>query len=154
MRFTYRRLWLPLSAGVLLTVFFYLPAVLLSGGGHSLTAATIFFPYSVTLGQWLKDSPWGFVAAPFLLLQFPLYSLLLFRAEGKGKTILLVALLLAHSVGVVIGLRVERARKAERYHIGSVGIRRTQSIRVIRFWHRRDLTTACTRPRLSASLIR
>ncbi len=42
-----KRLLFAIGAGILLAVVFYLIGVFYSGGGHSLTAMNIFFPYSL-----------------------------------------------------------------------------------------------------------
>lgn len=114
MRLTKREFWLPLAAGILLTVFFYFVGALLSGGGHSLTALTVFFPYGIILGQWLEGTGWEFVAAAALLVQFPLYGVLLARLGAGGRKVALLILLAAHSLAAFIGVGRERARQ-ERY---------------------------------------
>ena len=119
-RFTKRQFWLPLAAGILLTVLFYLLGALLSGGGHSLTAITIFFPYGVTLGRWLEGTRWEFVAAAALLLQFPLYGLLLAWTREHSRGIMLVVLLSAHCLGAAVGVGIESSRQKRLYSVGEV----------------------------------
>jgi len=105
-----KRLFLAIGAGVLLTLVFFLIGGLYSGGGHSLTVITIFFPYSLLVGLVLKDTRWEFIAMILLLGQFPAYALLI-AYSGQRRNVLAIVILLAHAVAAVIALQVYESSK-------------------------------------------
>lgn len=97
--------------GVVLTVFFFLWGAFMSGGGHSLTAITVFFPYAGIVGTLPKDTRWQFVGdAASLFLgasQFPLYAILLALLKGtRRKSLALVVLLAVHAMAAVVALKL------------------------------------------------
>lgn len=88
-------------AGIPVAGAFYIVGALLSGGGHSVTAITLFFPYGMILGRLLEDTSWEFVAAIALLLQFPFYGFAVSRASDTGRPAFLSIVFGAHVLGVV-----------------------------------------------------
>jgi hypothetical protein len=103
--------FLAILTGFALTVLFYALGALFSGGGHDLTAITAFFPYSLSLGILTKDTRWdrvgGFVVMTLLVLQFPVYAIILATIKrGRLKAIALLILLSLHVLAVLIGLRI------------------------------------------------
>jgi hypothetical protein len=97
--------------GFALTVLFYALGALFSGGGHDLTAITAFFPYSLSLGILTRNTRWdrvgGFVVMTLLVLQFPVYAIILATIKrGRLKAIALLILLALHVLAVLIGLRI------------------------------------------------
>jgi len=100
-----KRLFLAIAAGGLLTVVFFVIGALYSGGGHTLTAITIFFPYSGLVSPSLKDTHWEFLALILLLAQFPAYALII-AYSGRRRSLVAIVILLAHMVAAVIALQV------------------------------------------------
>ena len=105
-----KRLLLAIGAGILLTVVFFLVGALLSGGGHSLTVITIFFPYSLPVDLALKDTRWEFIATILLLAQFPAYALLI-AYSGRRRYFVSIVIVLAHAVMAFVALRVYESSK-------------------------------------------
>jgi len=105
-----KRLVLSIGAGILLTVVFFLVGALYSGGGHSLVAINIFFPYSGIVGPSLKDTRWEFIPMILLLAQFPVYALLL-AYSGRRRNIVATVIPLVHTVAAVIALQVYESSK-------------------------------------------
>jgi hypothetical protein len=118
-----KNLWIPVAAGLLLTVLFYLLGAFLSGGGHSLVAMTIFFPYSLAAGLWLEDGPSRFIEIVLVALQFPVYALILANVRGGPRRTAALILLAAHVIAAIIGLRMYRASKGE-FGMGDVNVPR------------------------------
>ena len=88
-------------------IFFFFAGALLSGGGHTLTPMTIFFPYGMSLGLLLKDTRYEFISDIPFVGQFPLYMVALFFAKGwVRKTILVIAILVTHALAAVMGIAI------------------------------------------------
>jgi hypothetical protein len=103
--------WIPVLAGILLTGLFYVLGALFSGGGHSLAALIFLFPYGTALGLLWEDTPLEFIGGLLLVLQYPLYALILANVKGKGpRWLVLLVLLAVHATAVVIGLKVYGAQ--------------------------------------------
>lgn len=79
-------------AGVVVTLLLYLLGVLLSGGGHSYVAMMIFFPFLMIADFTLAPPPGLFL--PALMIQYPLYSLLLALPRNKRKLYAAIIVLL------------------------------------------------------------
>src|SRR5215813_11006192 len=96
-----------LALGVGLMIFFFSAGTLLSGGGHSLTPMTIFFPYGMGLGLLLKDTTYEFVGYILLVGQFPLYTVaVFFSTRWLRRTILILAILMIHALAAVLGIAI------------------------------------------------
>jgi hypothetical protein len=106
-----KTLWVPVAVGLLLTVFFYLLGAFLSGGGHSLVAITVFFPYSLAAGLSLEGGPFGFIEVGLIALQFPVYALILANVKGGWRWAAVLILLAAHVVAAVVAIRLYHASK-------------------------------------------
>ena len=105
-----KRLLLAIAAGILLTVIGFLIGAFYSGGGHSLTAITIFFPYSGLVAPSVKDTRWEFIAMILLLAQFPIYAFVV-AYSGRRRNVVAIVVLLAHTVAAVIALQVYESFK-------------------------------------------
>ena len=105
-----KRLVLSIGTGILLTVVFFLIGGFYSGGGHSLVAINIFFPYSGIVGPSLKDTRWELISMTLLLAQFPLYALLL-AYSGRLRNVVAILIPLIHTVAAVIALQVYESSK-------------------------------------------
>jgi len=105
-----KRLFLSLGVGLLATVSFFLIGGLFSGGGHSLVAINIFFPYSGIVGPSLKDTRWEFVSMIVLVAQFPVYALLVWYST-RLRPFVAILLLFVHAVAAVAALRIYDASK-------------------------------------------
>ncbi len=100
--------FLAVVCGCLVTPFIYLLAGLYSGGGHSLTAVIVGFPYGLILGIILKDSSVAWLEPVILFVQFPFYGLILGVAQVKGKQIrVIIILLVLHVLFSALGLILE-----------------------------------------------
>lgn len=97
-----RKEWISVLIGILLTPLFYLLAALLSGGGHSIAAAVIFFPFAMLLGLSFKDLPF-LVGVPVFFAQLPLYCLIL-RSAPDGITLAqrLIILVFVHIMAILV----------------------------------------------------
>jgi hypothetical protein len=116
-----KTLWIPILVGILLAGFFYFLGALLSGGGHSLAAMTVFFPYGLAAGLWWEDTSLEFIGDILLVIQFPLYALFLANVKGGRRWLVLFIILALHIAFAGIGLRVYRASKGENY-IGNLNV--------------------------------
>lgn len=116
-----KNLWVPVAVGLLLTVLFYFLGAFLSGGGHSLAAMTLFFPYGLVAGLSLADGPFGFIEVVLIALQFPVYALILANVKGGWRWTAVLILLAAHVVAAVVGIRVYRASKVG-FGMGGVNV--------------------------------
>ena len=105
-----KRLLLSLGIGVLATVSFFVIGGLFSGGGHSLVAINIFFPYAGIVGPSLKDTGWEFVSMSLLLAQFPVYALLV-SCSARRRILIAIVLLFLHAVAAVAALHIYGASK-------------------------------------------
>jgi hypothetical protein len=97
--------------GVVLTVLFFALGALFSGGGHDLTAITVFFPYAEIFGGLTKDTLWdrigGVVGMALLGLQFPVYAIILTRIKGwRSRTVTFLILFAVHVAATVVGLQI------------------------------------------------
>ena len=101
-----RDLWLPTTVGVVLCVLCYMSGALLSGGGHTLVAMLVFFPYGITWAHLFEDTPWVSIAMILLVVQFPLYANFLARAKGRVKALPLPFIFAAHTLVVLAGFSV------------------------------------------------
>ncbi|HKQ53103.1 MAG TPA: hypothetical protein VJT74_12080 [Pyrinomonadaceae bacterium] len=110
-----KTIWLPLLVGFLLAVLFYFLGGLLSGGGHSLAAMAVLFPYGLAAELLLEDTSAEFVGHILLIIQFPLYALLLANVKGGRRWLVLLGLLAAHIIAAAISLNVYRSSKAQNY---------------------------------------
>jgi flagellar basal body-associated protein FliL len=111
---------LAILIGLALMVLFYALGALFSGGGHDLTAMIAFFPYSLSLGLSTKDTPWSsdFVDMALLILQFPVYAIILATIKsGRLKVIALVILLVLHVAAVIICLRIYYLSRPARFGV-------------------------------------
>jgi hypothetical protein len=106
-----KRLLLSITSGIFLTVIFFLIGAFFSGGGHSLTAITIFFPYSGMLAPWLKNTPWEFILMILMTAQFPVYALLLAYTKGTRRNIVGTIIPLVHTVVTVFALQLYESSK-------------------------------------------
>lgn len=102
---------LAILIGFVLMVLFYALGALFSGGGHDLTAIIAFFPYSLFVSILTEDTRWdrfgGFVDMTLLVLQFPVYAIILATIKsGRLKVIALVILLVLHVLAAIVGLRI------------------------------------------------
>jgi len=68
--------------GIVVTPIFYFLAAFYSGGGHSLTAMLLFFPYGVLCGR-LFETTIEWLEPILIILQFPAYGGLLNLLSGK-----------------------------------------------------------------------
>jgi hypothetical protein len=119
---------LAILIGVALMVLFYALGALFSGGGHDLTAMISFFPYSLSISLSTKDTGWDrfndFADMALLILQFPVYAIILATIKsGRLKVVALVILLVLHVAAVVIGLRIYSLSRPARFgaiqqHVG------------------------------------
>ena len=116
-----KNLWVPAAVGLLLTVLFYFLGAFLSGGGHSLVAITVFFPYGLATGLSLDDGGFGFIEVILIALQFPVYALILANVKGGWRWTAVLILLAAHVVAAVVGIRVYRASKGE-FGMGGINV--------------------------------
>lgn len=116
---TKRTLLLLMLVGVLLTVVFYFLGALFSGGGHSLAAMTAFFPFGMMAGIWSEDTSLEFTGDILLVIQFPLYALILANVKGSWRWLVLFIILSAHIIFVTTGLKVYRSSRGQNY-IGSL----------------------------------
>jgi hypothetical protein len=99
-----KRVLIAILAGVLLTVFFFVLAVLVGGACHCVTPTTIFFPYAAIV---LAGFSWESISLILIALQFPLYSIIIAETKGTGRKALMSLILLAfHAVATMVGLRV------------------------------------------------
>ena len=105
-----KRLLLFLGAGLLATVLFFLLGALFSGGGHSLIAINIFFPYSGLVAPSVKDTRWQFVPMTLLLAQFPVYALLIAYSSGR-RNLVVTLISLVHTVAAVMAVQVYESSK-------------------------------------------
>ena len=108
-----KKLWVPIAGGLLLTVLFYFLGAFLSGGGHSLVAMAVFFPYGIAAGLWLEGGAFGFVEVVLIALQFPVYALILANVKGGWRVAAVLIVLAAHVVAAVVGISVYRVSKGE-----------------------------------------
>ena len=106
-----KRLLLSILSGILFTVIFFLIGAFVSGGGHSLTALTIFFPYSGMLAPSLKDTHWEFLLMILITAQFPVYALLLAYTKGARRNLVGMIIPLVHAVVAVIALQLYESSK-------------------------------------------
>jgi hypothetical protein len=105
-----KRILLSILVGVFLTVLSFLFGGLFSGGGHSLVAINIFFPYSGIVGPSLKDTRWEFISMILLVAQFPVYALLIAYSRRR-RNLVATVIPLVHTVAVVIALQVYESSK-------------------------------------------
>ena len=105
-----KRLLISLGIGVLATVSFFAVGGLFSGGGHSLVAINIFFPYAGIVGPSLKDTRWEFVSMSLLLAQFPVYALLV-SYSARRRFLIAIVLPFLHTVAAVAALHTYDASK-------------------------------------------
>jgi hypothetical protein len=106
-----KRIIIAVLIGLVLTALFFVLGALYSGGGHDLTAITAFFPYAAILGELTKDTPWDRIGSPFetalLVLQFPVYAIILTTIQGwRLKTVALLILFAVHVAAAVVGLQI------------------------------------------------
>ena len=106
-----KRLLLAIGAGILLAAIFFLIGAFYSGGGHSLTAITIFFPYAGLVPPSLKDTRWEFVSMILMVAQFPAYALLVAYTKGARRNIVLTVIALVHTIAAVIAVQVYESSK-------------------------------------------
>jgi hypothetical protein len=93
-------LWLPLLIGALLSLVLFYFGILYSKSGD-LTFSFIFFPYTSALGFVLPDKSGDVGVAlgySLFFLQYPLYSIILGVAYGRGKLASWLLLLLGSHV--------------------------------------------------------
>jgi len=106
-----KRLLLSIALGIFVTVIFFLTGAFFSGGGHSLTAITIFFPYSGMLSPSLKGTHWEFLLMILMAAQFPVYALLLAYTKGTRQNVVGIIIALVHTVVAVIALQLYESSK-------------------------------------------
>ena len=106
-----KRLLLSILSGILFTVIFFLIGAFVSGAGHSLTAITIFYPYSGMLAPSLKDTHWEFLLMILITAQFPVYALLLAYTKGARRNLMGMIIPLVHTVVAVIALQLYESSK-------------------------------------------
>lgn len=99
-----KRVLIAILAGVILTVFFFVLAVLVGGACHCVTPTTIFFPYAAIV---LARFSWESMSLILIALQFPLYSITIAETKGNGRKILMSLSLLAfHAMAIMVGLKI------------------------------------------------
>jgi hypothetical protein len=106
-----KRLLLSIASGIILAMIFFLIGALFSGGGHGLTAITLFFPYSGMLVPSLKDTSWEFILMILMTAQFPGYALLLAYTKGTRRNVVAIIIPLVHTAVAVIALQLYESSK-------------------------------------------
>lgn len=78
----------------------------LGGACHCMIPMMLFFPYGTIV---VMRTSWQAVGIVLLILQFPLYVILLTSLSGRGrKGLALLVLLAGHAAASVLGLTVFR----------------------------------------------
>ncbi|HEX6186461.1 MAG TPA: hypothetical protein VFZ40_00160 [Pyrinomonadaceae bacterium] len=106
-----KRLLFAIGVGLLLTVVFFLIGAFFSGGGHSLTAMMIFFPYSGLVASWLENTRGQFIATVLMAVQFPAYALLVAYTKGTRRNVVSTIVPIIHTVVAVIALQIYESSK-------------------------------------------
>jgi len=90
--------------GVLLTLVLFALAGLLGGACHCVTPTTLFFPYgAIILGRFSAES----VSLLAMAIQFPLYAVVLAKANRRQRRIVVLVLLLAfHVAAALVSLKL------------------------------------------------
>jgi hypothetical protein len=93
--------WMPLLLGILATPVCLLLGAFFSGGGHSLGAMSVFFPFGMLLAQISPEIP-GSIVLIISGLQYPLYGLATALAlKDERFRWLVIGLLIAHMLLVL-----------------------------------------------------
>ncbi len=98
-----KRVLIAILVAVLLTLVLFALAGLLGGACHCVTPTTLFFPYgAIILG--LSAESISFLA---MAIQFPLYAVVLVKANGRERRIVALVLLIAfHVAAAMVSLKL------------------------------------------------
>jgi hypothetical protein len=77
--------------GVALTVVFFLLTALADGACHCVKPTIIVFPYAALA----LSRSWEYASLPLIVLQFPVYSILIARVTGIRFKVLTLAIVIA-----------------------------------------------------------
>ena len=80
----------------------------LSGGGHSLAAMKLLFPYGVTVGILEEDGGWALVGMLLLFLQFPFYCFLFVNTAGNTRRYLTATVVVVHALCAFLSFGIGR----------------------------------------------
>ena len=100
-----KRILIALAIGTVLTGVGFVFAGFVGGACHCVTPTTILFPYAaIVFGR-----EWDPLGVVLLVVQYPIYAALLAWFRGiKARALALAILLLSHTAGVFVGLKVFR----------------------------------------------
>jgi hypothetical protein len=94
-----KRFLIGIVAGVVLTVVFFLITAFADGACHCVKPTIVVFPYAALA----LSRSWESVSLPLILLQFPIYSILIAKVTGIRFRLLTLAIVLAlHAVTVTV----------------------------------------------------
>jgi hypothetical protein len=101
-----KRILVGILVGIAFTILFFLVAMFSDGACHCVKPTIIFFPYSSIA---LEKLAWDSISLPLMILQFPIYSMLLAGIKNRTKkALILLTLLTCHLVAATIGLTLHR----------------------------------------------
>ena len=97
-----KRILVGILVGILVTVLFFLVAMFSDGACHCVRPTIIFFPYSAIA---LEKSAPDLMSLALMVLQFPIYSVLLAGIKNRTRRVLTALTLLAcHLIAASMGL--------------------------------------------------
>src|SRR5947207_3125239 len=98
-----KRVLIAILVAVLLTLLLFVLAGLLGGACHCVIPTTLLFPFgAIILGRFSAESM-SFLA---MAIQFPLYAVVLVKANGRERRIVALVLLTAfHVAAAVVSLK-------------------------------------------------
>jgi hypothetical protein len=100
------RFWIPIIASLIATPICLFLGFASGGAGHGdYILATILFPYSVLLIFTLGLVIPSFITATLMIVQFPVYGIILgFATKRRRMRSWAIILLIVHVLGVIAGL--------------------------------------------------
>lgn len=94
-----KRVLIAILVGVVLTLLLFALAGLLGGACHCMTPTTAFFPYgAIILGRFSTES----LGLLMIVIQFPLYAVVLAKVNGWERKMVVALLLLTLHVAVAL----------------------------------------------------
>jgi hypothetical protein len=100
---TMKRLLIVLFIGSILEILFIVMAAAAGGACHCVTPTMILFPYAAIM---LGGPSWESMSTVAMIVEFPLYSVVIGAVRGRAKVLAILAVTVCHIAAVVIALKL------------------------------------------------
>jgi hypothetical protein len=92
-----------LIIGSVLEILFFAMAAVAGGACHCVTPTMILFPYAAIL---LGGPSWESMSTVAMIVEFPLYSVIIGAVRGRAKVLAILAVTVCHIAGIVVALKL------------------------------------------------